>query len=381
MTSESMTPNERLWAAMRLEKPDRVPVVPTMTPESDGGLLGISMAEVQSSNDIALEACLRVFDEFGGWDSVIDFPYTVPHRHALQINPMKTRIPGRDLPDDYMAQLVEEEVMKFEDYDTICEKGFNSFYYEDYLWRITDMRPEDLPRTVQEAIDVSSRLTQELAKRGVKPFIMQVGCMHPVFLLSQIRSLTAFTRDMYFHPDTVERTIRRMTDDVLQLMIPRARELGAKAGSFVEERASAFYYPLPAFERFWWPYFEEITDAFWSEGVVSIWHLDTCWNKNLPYFKRVPRGSLVLEFDGTTDIFLAKEILRDHQCIYGDVPASLLTVGSPQDVEAYCKKLIDAIGGDGGFILGSGCCVPPTCTRDNFRAMIETAKTYELSKN
>jgi len=37
MARETMTPSEGLWAAIGLEKPDRVPVVPTMTPESDGG--------------------------------------------------------------------------------------------------------------------------------------------------------------------------------------------------------------------------------------------------------------------------------------------------------------------------------------------------------
>ena len=154
-----MTPSERLWAAIGLERPDRVPIVPTMTPESDGGLLGMSLAHVQSDNQVALEACLKVFDEYGGWDGVIAFPYTPTHRHALQINPMKIRVPGRDLPDDYMAQLVEEETMKLEDYDKICQMGFNRFYYEDYLWRISDLQPQDLPRTIEEAKAVMAQLS------------------------------------------------------------------------------------------------------------------------------------------------------------------------------------------------------------------------------
>jgi uroporphyrinogen-III decarboxylase len=58
----------------------------------------------------------------------------------------------------------------------------------------------------------------------------------------------------------------------------------------------------------------------------------------------------------------------------------LLSVGRPEDVAAYCRKLIDEVGGDGGFILGSGCSVPPDVRPENFRAMIETGKNYEFSK-
>ncbi|OGO05466.1 MAG: hypothetical protein A2Y91_03680 [Chloroflexi bacterium RBG_13_54_8] len=381
MARETMTPNERLWAAIRLQKPDRVPVVPTMTPESDAGLAGVSMARVSSDNQMALALCLKTFDDYGGWDSIISFPYTPIHRQAIQMYPMKMRIPGRDLPENYIFQLVEDEVMKTEDYDKICDMGINRFYYEDYLWRISDLKPPDLSRILAEVRATAAQLNLELGKRGIPGFIMPTGAMHPFFMLSMMRSLPSFTKDLYFNPEPVERTLKHMTDELISRQIKLAKALGATAASFVDERASGFYYPLSIFERFWWPYTQQIVDAFWSEGIVSIWHLDTCWNKNLPYFQKLPRGSAVLEFDGTTDIFLAKEILRNHLCLYGDVPAALLSLGNTEEVEAYCRKLIDKVGGDGGFILGTGCCVPPNCKTENFRAMIQTGKTYERSKS
>ena len=61
------------------------------------------------------------------------------------------------------------------------------------------------------------------------------------------------------------------------------------------------------------------------------------------------------------------------------MPAALLSIGKPEDVEAYCRKLIDEVGGDGGFILGSGCSVPADARPENFRAMIETGKRCETS--
>ncbi|MDP7571325.1 MAG: uroporphyrinogen decarboxylase family protein [Myxococcota bacterium] len=43
-------------------------------------------------------------------------------------------------------------------------------------------------------------------------------------------------------------------------------------------------------------------------------------------------------------------------------------------MESYCQRLLREVGGDGGFILGTGCSVPPNAKPENFRAMIETGK-------
>jgi uroporphyrinogen-III decarboxylase len=77
-----------------------------------------------------------------------------------------------------------------------------------------------------------------------------------------------------------------------------------------------------------------------------------------------------------TDIFKAKEILNGHMCIAGDVPAALNSLGTPQEVEDYCKKLIDVVGKDSGFILSTGCTCPVDCKMENFKAMVNTAKNY-----
>jgi uroporphyrinogen-III decarboxylase len=49
-------------------------------------------------------------------------------------------------------------------------------------------------------------------------------------------------------------------------------------------------------------------------------------------------------------------------------------------VRAYCRRLIDEVGGDGGHILSTGCGLPAAARKENFLAMLETGRTYELSK-
>lgn len=84
--------------------------------------------------------------------------------------------------------------------------------------------------------------------------------------------------------------------------------------------------------------------------------------------------------DSTTDMIAAKELLQGHAMFWGDIPPSLQTLGTPEEVADYCKRLIDEVGYEGGFILGTGCDTPPDCKPENLRAIVDTANTYVPSK-
>jgi uroporphyrinogen-III decarboxylase len=64
------------------------------------------------------------------------------------------------------------------------------------------------------------------------------------------------------------------------------------------------------------------------------------------------------------------------QCIMGDVPAALLKLGEPEEVDEYCHRLITELGADGGFILSSGCTVPVDARPENVRAMFTSVTKY-----
>jgi uroporphyrinogen-III decarboxylase len=167
-----------------------------------------------------------------------------------------------------------------------------------------------------------------------------------------------------------------MVPDLIQNVIDDIKVTGNPSVFFPLERGSAFYYPVRIFERFELPYLKKMVEAFAQQGFMSILHFDTDWTLNLPYLRELPRGKSICQFDSTTDIFKAKEILCGHMCLMGDVPASLLTLGTPEEVTAYCEKLIDRVGKGGGFILSTGCECPVDAKFENVKTMIDTAKTY-----
>jgi uroporphyrinogen-III decarboxylase len=60
----------------------------------------------------------------------------------------------------------------------------------------------------------------------------------------------------------------------------------------------------------------------------------------------------------------------------GNVPASLLSFGTPEQVEAHCKKLIEVVGEGGGFILANACSLPYDARVENVKAMIRASEKY-----
>jgi len=88
----------------------------------------------------------------------------------------------------------------------------------------------------------------------------------------------------------------------------------------------------------------------------------------------MPKGAVVWHFE-TMDMAYAKKVLGDNACIAGNLPASILCTGTPQQVKESCRKLIETCAPGGGYIL-TGAASMDNGNPDNLRAMTEAAKEY-----
>ena len=73
-----------------------------------------------------------------------------------------------------------------------------------------------------------------------------------------------------------------------------------------------------------------------------------------------------------TDIRKFKEVAGDHMAMMGDVPASLLTLGTPDEVRQYVRDLIELFEGN-GLLLCPGCDAPINAKPENMEAMVAAA--------
>jgi len=373
MIPETMTVQERLQAATALENVDRHPVFPILVTAAPK-LYGITQGEAWRKHEVAREAIIRCYREFG-YDFASKPNYFYPQLPGKFTGaPVRNLIPGKQLGEDDLYQIDERVLFPREDYAKIASRGWNQYWQENY-GQMSGKSSEKLvfmQKISNQLFNEDMKICQD---RGV-PVFLGVAVDSVMMAFSLCRTLTEFTKDLYEIPGQVEAAMRASCDDLIANAVEICRGNGNLLAFIVLERGSGFYYRLEVFERFEWPFLQRYVDAFLAEGITPWLHLDTDWGMNLPYFRKLPKGKCICDLDGTTDIFRAKEILKGHMCISGDVPAALLTLGKPEEVEAYCRRLIDEVGEGGGFMLTTGCECPINVKRENLRAMVETGKNY-----
>jgi len=377
----------RVKAAIDLKQPDRTPVCLAMDYKFPYRYKGLKQADYFQNRGLqgrsGTSLFTEVFRELGGWDIVGAGGNTTRERDILEA-PMIIKVPGKDIPEDEVIQWEEKEVLTHEHYDRIIQVGWIKFM-EDFYPRFRGYEPAEY----RARIDARAVKELEAMKAGQASWIkmgypVQGGgdVFSPLMMLSTSRTMMKFTMDLYRIPDKVQAVMDAMVDDLIDLSVKacKAAGVGGPYGiptkSIILERGGGFVYPLKIFERFEFPYLKKMVNAFVAEGITPILHFDSDWTLNMPYLRELPHRKFFIQLDSKTDIFKTKDILRDTCCIMGDVAPSLLSLGTKEEVGAYCRKLIDVVGKGGGLILGVGCGVPVDAKFENLKMMIDTAKTY-----
>jgi uroporphyrinogen-III decarboxylase len=193
-------------------------------------------------------------------------------------------------------------------------------------------------------------------------------------MISLARSLKEFSRDIHQRPETVSRALARSVPPMVKTAVFMSRISGIPR-SLIGFHREAFLSPRQ-FRELALPEISGIVSGLSRSKVVTVLHCDSDWTPHLEALRELPEKKCVLEFDGATDIFKAKKVLGKSQCLKGDVPGRILSLGTREQVLDYCRKLIEEVGEGGGFILASGCEIPPDAKPENVAAMREAVEKY-----
>ena len=372
-----MTSRERIDAAIALQPVDRVPIVLNVDTFACRQQ-GVKLARTLTDWDLAREVQIKTFDDVGGWDATF-FAGGAMTDIGFSTLGMATKLPGYELGEDDLWQLDEKEIMKVEDHEFIQKNGWNAYLGLAYPRLGYPVPPEKFFERLGQMGMQGVKDTLIWEAKGVSVFAT-MGALPPFEGISFTRSLKETIGDVYRRPDTLLATINAIQEEQLPQNIALFNQLKAATrwGArvvFVGATRSPFLSP-PLFDKFFWQPLKRTVSTYVEAGITPMLHFDSNWDRYLERFLELPKGQVILELDSTTDIFKAKEILKGHMCLMGDVPPAMLTLGTPQEVTAYCKKLIDIVGKDDGFILSVGCDTPVNARYENFKAMIDTGKDY-----
>ena len=354
----------RILNAVALEKPDRTPVVLEYAGFA-AYVTNTLMAEFLRSPAKNLETMIRAYQMVGGGDAInygSFWPYGLCYGFMSRV-----AVPGVDLPDDEMWQVVETQLMTRDDYDLILSMGWPDYFKKFMSEKILNDVPEDYLPPRRKLPDVQKAWRVESV-----PVLSGGDVSTPFEVLCGSRSLTEFALDLIEIPEKVIAAMDAIVPHLTGSAIRSAKKRGSPLVWVGGWRTAPELLSPDMWQRFVWPYFKRVVHEVVDSGLIALLHLDSNWTRELERFRELPKGRCIMALDGETDIFKAKELLGNHMCLMGDVSAAMLFLDTPDSVFKYCRRLINELGPE-GFILQSGCDIPANAKLENVQAMVAAA--------
>jgi uroporphyrinogen-III decarboxylase len=400
---------KRITDAVELRQPDRVPVAFfNMFWLARYG--GISYREAMYNYERLAEIARRAFLELQ--------PDMYAHPHFLTaVGPVMEKMgykqlqwPGHGTADNVSYQYIDREYMKAEEYDDYLLDP-TGFYLHTYLPRVGEAFQglEQLPMfpglyymrlvvasrqfaspAVQRAfaalketgdeamrlIDHANRFAAEMAELG---FPLTNGATAPApfdFFADYLRGSKGIMLDMYRRKDKLLAAIERAAIFITRQTIATCRASTSKIVFIPLHWAFDGFMSLAQFKLFFWPSLRKLMHDLIDAGLIPmpLWEGD-CTSR-LETIADIPRGKAIYWIE-RADLIRAKEILGDVVCLRGNVPASMLTTGTPDQVDAFSRRLIEKVGKGGGLILDCAIGIPDESKPENVRAMFAAARKYQ----
>ena len=394
---------KRFRDALELKIPDRVPIAGL------GGAFIYRRAGIPQKATMydrweeAAQAVIKFQKDFQPDSATATFMMSGASMELLGQTNMKWA--GYGLPDDVQYQYVEQEYMKADEYahflldpsDYVLRRYLPRMYrslkgLQKMSWFGSDgiqvggrvvgafLNPE-----VKEALGI----LQKAAEMSVAPATMSMKTANRLMAMGFPSLFTGFgaapfdvlgdsmrgTRgvlmDLYRCPDNVIKACEK----ILELSPIPDLAIGAPPIVLMPlHKGDDTHISLKQFEKFYWPTFKQLLLNMIDDGLIPAPFAEGTYNQRLSHLIELPASSVLWFFD-RTDMHKAKDVLGGHSPIMGNVPITLIATGSPEQVKACCKDLIDYCGKGGGYILCSGTQLDDA-KEDTVRAMIEFTREY-----
>ncbi|UCH22349.1 MAG: uroporphyrinogen decarboxylase [Deltaproteobacteria bacterium] len=374
---------------------------------------GVSMYDAMYDYDVLTQAWITYCKDFT--PDAYNAPTTIVPGRVLDILDFKLcRWPGHGVSKQLEYQYVEKAYMQAEEYQDLIDDP-TGFFMNVYLPRIFGslksldkipllppvneivcVPPALIPfgtEDVQTAFNHLAIAGEETmrwltAVRRLNGTIMGKG--YPAFsggftkapfdvIGDTLRGTKEVLMDMYRHPDELIEACERITPFMIKSGVASCKAAGHIMPFIPLHKGADGFMSDEQFRTFYWPTLRKVIIGLVNEGLVPQLFAEGGYNQRLEVICDVPKGKVVWWFD-LTDMSRAKETVGRVACIAGNVPLSLLCTGSPGDVKAYCKNLVEVAGRDGGFIFSTGAGMQGS-KAENVRTMIDFSMDYGIYKS
>lgn len=342
---KSMNSLERCMAVLNGETPDRLPIVPQcfmLAVET----AGLKISDVNRNGRKMAQAHIISQEKYGYDGCVIDFD------------------------DATIAEAVGAKVIYREDEPAIVDEE------QPVLKDLRDVYDMPIPDPassgrLNEWLEATRTLSESI---GDHVFIMGRADQGPFSIACLLRGTTQFMMDLLTED-------KQLIDDVLEycrkisaVFAKAQKDAGAHVTSIGDAFAGPNLISPDMYRQFALIPEQKLAKEVQDYGIPFSIHI--CGNTNGIIQDMGTTGAKILEVDWMLDIKEARRLVPEDTVLMGNIdPGSPLVIGTPSDVDAAVKRLIEATKGK-RHIISSGCAMGRNTPPENFKAFIEAAHRY-----
>jgi len=330
---------ERIAATLKFQNTDRVPVIAQVFAHA-ASLDGVSVDDYVCDGETLARCQLKALRHYG-YDAVFA---------TMDVN-VETEAVGS------IVQHRKNQYPVIEHYALSGNEDWNALAIPDP--RLAGRMPEML-----KALAI---LKGELVNET-----LIVGCvLGPFTLTTQLLGMEATLNLALDDSARLERLMDFATE-VIICFGQAQLQAGAHLPIVFDPSASPAVIPPQFFREFELPRLKCVFQAFAEAGSFANWlHIAGPASPILHYYPKA--GVHIANIDYCVG---AAEAINElpTTCVDGNIKSVMFVEGSPADIEAEAKNLLRLFHGRGGFILSSGCEIPPESLKENVAALVNTVR-------
>lgn len=379
---------QRIFDAVALKEPDRVPILSPTTNQYAFMRKGHTMAQITYDTDMAINDIrdfLMTYEPDTGFGCGSCFEGYGP---MLELSDCRCYLwagmPGDRCPEDSIQQFIEfptledDELEEFTKdrswvmltkilpraygvFEPMAKVNLGSAFFPKLGYEgiaFTAAQPEvvEMHEKLGKLAGLwgmyygkTGAFAQEIEQMGFPCMSGKPGMVPFDWYSNFIRGTMNASIDLIESPEEVERVLSAIVDyGIADIKWDKPRK-GRFHYIFMHKGMDTFL-SQEQYEDFYWKYYMPQIDAMLENGEIPYIFTEGPYNSRFEFLKQLPAGKCVVHFEDV-DMARAKRELEGIACIAGNYPYQLLKNGTREEVAEAAKRLLDTMAPGGGYMF------------------------------
>jgi hypothetical protein len=372
----------RYTTAMRGGLPDRVPIRPFVA-EFCAKYAGFTCQEVAHDYTKAYESVIRTARDFE-WDAMVVNMVWVWTGLAQAMGLKYYGIPGIHVPADtgfqYHEPPEEGAYMREDEYDELIDDP-TAFLLNTWLPRVSHGDPISMLKggmaMMQYFNSIGGQIDRMRTEAGTVSAIAGILKAPMDILADKFRGYLGLLSDLETQPEKVLAACEALAPHLYRVALDSSDPTGTVPIGFWMHRSCVPLVSPHHFSGIFWPTLRPIIEELWRQGRQTLFYAEGNWDYHLADFATLPAQSIVYHLD-QGDPRKARRAFDGRFCLSGGIPNALLAYGTPAQVRAKCREVLEICAGDAPYIMDASAIVQNDASVENMRALTETTLEYGI---